>query len=125
MAKISKADFIKAEHKMEALLAKATEKGGFDMLTAKESEDVDIYTEIVRKYEAENISIPMPATLPGILQLKMYENHLKQKELAELLETSNTQLSEIMHEKRKPTLSFLKSVHKKLGIDGNLLLQMV
>lgn len=122
---ISKSDFIKAEAKMEQLLAKATDKGSFDMLTAKESRLLEEYTEIVRQYEAQNITIPMPDTISGLLQLKMYENQLKQKDLAKLLETSNTQLSEIMHEKRKPTLNFLKSVNQKLGVDGNLLLQMV
>ena len=125
MKKISKEAFIKAESKMEQLLAKATEGGGFDMLTAKEEKQLTTYTEIVRAYESENITIPMPSTISGLLQLKMFENQLKQKDLAKLLHTSNTQLSEIMHEKRKPTIKFLKSMNQKLGVDGNLLLQMV
>ncbi|GAB3427395.1 hypothetical protein [Niabella aquatica] len=57
---ISKSDFIKAEAEMEQLLAKATNKGGFDMLTAKESRLLEEYTEIVKQYEAQNITIPMP-----------------------------------------------------------------
>lgn len=122
---ITKAEFLKAESKMEQLLAKATERGGFENLTHKENEQLAEYTEIVKAYEAENITIPMPNTISGLLQLKMYENQLKQKDLAKLLKTSDTQLSEIMHEKRKPTLNFLKSVNQKLGVDGNLLLQMV
>lgn len=122
---ISKAEFIKAESKMEQLLAKATEKGGFENLTSKENEQLAEYTEIVKAYEAENITIPMPTTISGLLQLKMYENQLKQKDLAKLLKTSDTQLSEIMHEKRKPTLRFLKSINQELGVDGNILLQMV
>lgn len=122
---ISKAEFIKAESKMEQLLAKATEMGGFENLTEKENKQLAAYTEIVKAYEAKNITIPMPNTISGLLQLKMYENQLKQKDLAKLLKTSDTQLSEIMHEKRKPTLNFLKSINQKLGIDGNLLLQMV
>ena len=125
MKKISKEAFIKAENKMEQLLTKITESGGFDMLTAKEEKQLTTYTEIVRAYESENITIPMPSTISGLLQLKMFENQLKQKDLAKLLHTSNTQLSEIMHEKRKPTIKFLKSMNQKLGVDGNLLLQMV
>jgi antitoxin component HigA of HigAB toxin-antitoxin module len=69
--------------------------------------------------------MPMPESLTGILQLKMYKNQLKQKYLAKILNTTNTQLSEIMHNKRKPTLAFLKSLNQKLGIDGNLLLRLV
>jgi len=41
------------------------------------------------------------------------------------LGTSNTQLSEIMQEKRKPSLHFLKSVKEKLDVDGNLLVELV
>ena len=123
--RITKSEFIKADAKMQRLLTKATDKGSFEMLTAKESEQLDKYTEIVRRYEAENIIIPMPTTISGLLQLKMYENQLKQKEMADLLETSTTQLSEIIHEKRKPTLHFLKSVNQKLGVDGNILFQLV
>ena len=54
----------------------------------------------------------------------MYERKLKQKELAKLLNTTDTKLSEIMHRKRKPSLSFLKAMHEVLGIDGNLLLKI-
>jgi transcriptional regulator with XRE-family HTH domain len=45
-------------------------------------------------------------------------------ELAKLLKTSDTQLSEIMHKKRKPSVAFLKSIHQFLGIDGNVLLRL-
>jgi len=31
----------------------------------------------------------------------------------------------IMHNKRKPNLSFLKAMNEILGIDGNLLLKMI
>lgn len=122
---ITKEKFKKAEAEMEKLLAKATTKGGFDALTIKESKSLDEYTEIVRSYEDKQYILPMPESLQGILQLKMYENQLKQKDLAKVLNTSSTQLSEIMHNKRKPTLAFLKSLHQKLGVDGNLLLKLV
>lgn len=109
---------------MEKLLAKATAKGGFDALTPKESKLLDGYTETVRVYEEQNYVLPMPESLQGILQLKMYEKRLKQKDLAKVLNTTSTQLSEIMHNKRKPTLAFLKSLNQKLGVDGNLLLKL-
>ena len=57
-------------------------------------------------------------------ELKLYENKLKQKDLARLLHTTDTKLSEIMHNKRKPSVSFLKAMHEVLGIDGNLLLKI-
>jgi HTH-type transcriptional regulator/antitoxin HigA len=55
----------------------------------------------------------------------MYENKLKQRELAQKLNITDTKLSEIMHKKRKPNISFLKSLHEVFNIDGNLLLRMV
>lgn len=67
----------------------------------------------------------MPESLQGILQLKMYENQLKQKDLAKVLNTTSTELPEIMHHKRKPSLAFLKLLNQKLGVDGNLLLKLV
>lgn len=71
---ITKTEFKKAEAEMEKLLAKANAKGGFDALTQKESKLLDGYTETIRIYEEQNYVLPMPESLQGILQLKMYEN---------------------------------------------------
>ena len=122
--KISIKDFAHAEEKMNNSLAIATQKGGFNFLSKKESEELNKYTQIVHQYERENFSIPMPETVQGLIELKMFENKLKQKDLAKLLNTTDTKLSEIMHNKRKPSLSFLKAMHQILGIDGNLLLKI-
>jgi HTH-type transcriptional regulator/antitoxin HigA len=55
----------------------------------------------------------------------MYENNWKQKDLAKKLKTTEAKLSEIMNNKRKPSVSFIKAIHVILGIDGNLLLKVV
>ena len=122
--KISKLEFAEAESKMNAILERVTQKGGFEFLTPKETNELAIQTDVVRLYEDEHFIIPMPETLQGIIELKMFEYKLKQKDLAKLLNTSDTQLSEIMHKKRKPSVAFLKSIHQFLGIDGNLLLKL-
>jgi len=121
---ITKKEFEATELKMFELLNVATRKGGFDHLSAKEKSSLSKYTDIVKSYEDANFSIPMPQTVQGLIELKMYEKKLKQKELAKLLNTTDTKLSEIMHSKRKPSLSFLKAMHEVLGIDGNLLLKI-
>ena len=123
--KIKKKEFEHAEMKMNALLELTTQKGGFERLSDKEKASLDSYTKIVNNYEEANYTIPLPETLQGLLELKMYENRLKQKDLAKMLHITDTKLSEIMNEKRKPNVSFLKSVHQVFGIDGNLLLKMV
>lgn len=123
--KITKKEYSVAEKKMNDILGLVTKKGGFDYLTKKEKSDLTAYTRIVQKYEDEHYKIPLPETLQGLIELKMYENKLKQKELAIMLHHTETKLSEIMHKKRKPSVSFLKAMHEILGIDGNLLLKLV
>lgn len=121
---ITKKDFEAAEVKINELLAIATKKRGFDHLTAKENSALDKYTQIIKAYEDTNYTIPLPQTVQGLIELKMYEKKLKQKELAKMLNVTDTKLSEIMHNKRKPNLSFLKAMNEILEIDGNLLLKI-
>src|ERR1035437_8202724 len=121
---ITKKEFSIAESKMNDLLAIVTKKGGFDYLTKKESADLNTYTQIVKAFEDMHYTIPLPQTVQGLIELKMFENKLKQKELAKMLNTTDTKLSEIMHNKRKPSISFLKAMNQILGIDGNLLLRI-
>ena len=75
----TKKQFESAQNKMNELLAFATKKGGFDMLSKKESADLEKYTQIVNSFEAIHYTIPLPETLQGLIELKMYENKLKQK----------------------------------------------
>jgi HTH-type transcriptional regulator/antitoxin HigA len=121
----TKKQFELAESKMNELLAIATNKGGFDNLTKKELSELNKYTQIVNAYEGVRYKIPMPQTLQGLLELTMYEKKLKQKELAKMLNTTDTKLSEIMHNKRKPNIDFLKSMHQVFNIDANLLFKVV
>lgn len=109
---------------MNQLLSITTKKGGFNNLTSKERTALDKYTQIVKVYEDENYSIPLPQTVTGLIELKMYEKKIKQKEMAKMLNTTDTKLSEIMHNKRKPSLSFIKAMNEVLEIDGNLLLRI-
>jgi HTH-type transcriptional regulator / antitoxin HigA len=121
---ITKKEFEIAEKKMNQLLAIATKRGGFSRLTKKESTELNKYTQTVKSYEDMHYTIALPQTVQGLIELKMFENNLKQKELAKLLHITDTKLSEIMHNKRKPSISFLKAMHQILGIDGNLLLKI-
>ena len=120
---ITKKDFVLAESRMNEILSIATAKGSFDKLTPAEAKALAKHTKIVEGYEAVHYTIPMPESIEGLIALKMYEKKLKQKDLAKLLEVTDTKLSEILHQKRKPSLSFLRAMNEKLGIDGNLLLR--
>jgi len=79
---------------------------------------------LVNTFETVNYSVPLPQTLQGIIELKMYENKLKQREIAQMLNITDTKLSEIMNNKRKPNVSFLQAMQRTFGIDGNLLLKI-
>jgi HTH-type transcriptional regulator/antitoxin HigA len=70
-------------------------------------------------------TIEPPKTIEGMIELKMYERKLKQKDLAKLMGLSEPKLSQILSGKRQPDIAFLKAAHKKLGIDAGFLLTHV
>ena len=76
-------------------------------------------------YEKSIYTIPPPSTLEGMIELKMYERRLKQKELAKLMGLSEPKLSQILTGKRAPDIAFLKAAHQRLGIDASFLLNHV
>ncbi|HLO79663.1 MAG TPA: helix-turn-helix domain-containing protein [Chitinophagaceae bacterium] len=98
-------------------------KKGENKLTTKEAGELRLLALAAQAYEKSIYTIPAPKTLEGLLELKMYERRLKQKELAKLLGIGEPKLSQIMSRKRKPDLKFLKAAHELLGIDGNILLE--
>jgi len=103
---------------IDALMKKGEKK-----LSNKEFKLIQNLASAAQAYEKSIYTIPAPKTLEGLIELKMYERKLKQKELAKLLGIGEPKLSQIMSKKRKPDVAFLKAAHKLLGIDGNLLLE--
>lgn len=103
--------------KIDALMKK-----GENHLTNKKAEELRTLALAAQAYEKSIYTIPAPKTLEGLIELKMYERRLKQKELARLLGIGEPKLSQIMSKKRKPDVAFLKAAHKLLEIDGNILL---
>jgi HTH-type transcriptional regulator/antitoxin HigA len=124
---IKKYPKIKNEKEYNAVMREidALMKKGENKLTDEESEQLRIMALAAQAYEKTIYTIPAPKTLEGLIELKMYERKLKQKELAKLLGIGEPKLSMIMSRKRKPDIKFLKAAHKKLGIDGNILLEYV
>src|SRR5580704_8051440 len=104
--------------KIDALMRK-----GEKNLTDKEAEEIRTLALAAQSYEKSMYKIPAPKTLEGLIELKMYERKLKQKELAKLLGIGEPKLSQIMSRRHKPDVAFLKAAHVSLGIDGNILLE--
>ena len=98
-------------------------KKGEKNLTDKDADDLRVMALAAQAYEKSIYTIPAPKPLKGLIELKMYERKLKQKELAKLLGLSEPKLCQILNRKRPVDVAFLKAVHERLGIDGNVLLE--
>ena len=94
-------------------------------LSISQSDQLRKLAVAAQSYEKSIYTIPPPTTLEGMIELKMYERKLKQKELAKLMGLSEPKLSQILTGKRVPDVAFLKAAHQKLGIDASFLLNRV
>jgi antitoxin component HigA of HigAB toxin-antitoxin module len=111
---------------IENYLAKATDNGGFKSLNKKENEELQQLSLLAEQYEDTVLKImPLPVTLENIVSVKMREMDITQLKMANMLNTSAAKLSQILNGKRRPDVPFLKAIHKKLGVDGNLILENV
>jgi HTH-type transcriptional regulator/antitoxin HigA len=116
---------IDSEKNYDATMKKidALMKKGEKNLTDNEAKQIRTLALAAQAYEKGIYTIPVPKTLEGLIELKMYERKLKQKELAKLMRIGEPKLSQIMSRKRKPDVAFLKAAYDYLGIDGNILLE--
>ena len=110
----------KVMQEVDRLMAKGSEN-----VTKKELADIRKMAMAAQAYEANKFVIEEPTTLAGIIEMKMYEMRLKQKDLAKKLNVSDAKLSLIMNGKQKPDILFLKAVHQELKVSGDFLLQAV
>ena len=79
-------------------------------------------SDIVENYEEEYYPIGSPS-LKDVIELRMFEMKLKQKDLAEILGTSTSRISEYLNGKRDITIEIARALHKKLNIDSDIILQ--
>lgn len=111
---------------IESYLSKATKGGGFKSLSKKETAELKKLSLLAEQYEDEVLKImPLPITIQNVVSIKMSELDITQAKLAEMLNIGTAKLSQILNNKRKPDIPFLKAVHEKLGIDGNFILERV
>jgi HTH-type transcriptional regulator / antitoxin HigA len=116
---------------IESYLQKATANVGFESgLSTEEQNELGRLAILAEAYEDNvlglaPIKIKHPETIVEMIELKMYQNKWKQKDLASLLEISETRLSEVMQGKRKPNLDLVKKLHFKLNIEADFLLKVV
>ena len=81
-------------------------------------------TQLIEAYEATHYPLPFtPKTLTEMIEFKMFESKLKQRDLAKLLGVTENRISEIMNGKRKINLDFAKRLYEKLNIDPLFILR--
>jgi HTH-type transcriptional regulator / antitoxin HigA len=96
---------------------------GFSQLTAEEDEELACITSLIQEYESAHYPLPFkPKTMVEMLELKMFEQKLKQKDLAKVLDVTENRLSEVMNGKRKVNMDLAKRLHLKLNIDAKFIL---
>lgn len=96
---------------------------GFQGNAEKEAQFADL-SKAIEAYEDSLQLMPLrPQTLTGMIELKMFERRLKQRELAEQLGITTTRLSEVLNGKRKVNMDLAKRLHRVLGIDAEFILE--
>jgi|SRR5690554_476703 HTH-type transcriptional regulator/antitoxin HigA len=120
-----RAEYNKVMNQIEVLLQKSTH-GGAESLSAEETKKLQELSLMAEHYEDSIPLMPIkqPSTLTEMIRFKMFELNIKQKQLAIILETPESRISDLLKGKRSLNMSLAKKLHKKLHIDGNFLLDM-
>lgn len=114
------ADYKSVMQKIDSLMVKGSKN-----VSKAELDEIRKLALLAEKYEKSKYTIDAPTTLAGIIEMKMYEMRLKQKDLAHKLHVSDTKLSLIISGKQKPDVDFLKAIYNELHVDADLLLKVV
>lgn len=104
--------------RLEELLVRLTEEGVLSKLLMKE---LDLISDEIANYEEHNYAFKAES-LKEMIELRMYQRKLKQKDLAKILGTTPSRISELLNGKRNLTIDLAKGLYKKLNIDADLIL---
>ncbi|MEY2595393.1 MAG: hypothetical protein RI965_665 [Bacteroidota bacterium] len=111
---------------IEKYIQKASKGGGFHSLDKKDEKDLHQLTLLANDFEKQSLrQTVLNLSLNGIVQNRLNEMNINQSTLAKLLNTTGSKISKILSGKQEPDVYFLKAIHEKLGIDGNLLLEAI
>lgn len=116
--KISKAEYTSKTARMEKLLKLLTESGSLE--PALQSE-LDRISDEIADYEEQHFPFEVNS-LTEMIELRMYQRKLKQKDIAKILGTTPSRVSEILSGKRGLTLDLAKALYHKLNIDPKFIL---
>ncbi|HMR85289.1 MAG TPA: helix-turn-helix domain-containing protein [Niabella sp.] len=89
--------------------------------TDKNFIELKLLSNLVADYSEENFAIGNPK-LPDVLKLRMYEMGLNQSRLSDLLQVSQSRISEYLTGKSEPTLKVARVISQKLNISPDIIL---
>ena len=87
-----------------------------------ESDELEILSMLVKKYEDENYPVPKPTPIEAI-KFRMEQMNISDAELSEIL-GARSRKSEILSGKRKLSLSMIRALKEKLNISADILIQL-
>lgn len=88
---------------------------------SKDGDELEILGVLIEKYEDEHYPIDAPDPIEAI-KFRMEQMGYKQKDLAEIIGYKG-RVSEILNRKRKLSLDMIRSLHEKLNIPLESLVQ--
>lgn len=112
-------EYVKANLRLEELIDIVDDNISTDDPLAKEFLEI---SDIIEQYEEIHFPIGLPS-LQEMIDLRMFEMGLKRKDLAVLLNTNASRISDYLNGKREITLNVAKALHQKLNIDSDIILQ--
>ncbi len=89
-------------------------------LNSKSSDELELLSILIEKYENEHFPIDPPNPIDAIL-FRIDQLGMKKVELSTVL-GSKSRVSEILNGKRKLSLSMIRNLNKKLGISAQTLI---
>ncbi len=113
-------DYAQVMAKIDSLMAKGSKN-----VSTEELNEIRQLALAAQDYEQKKYVVAAPKTLVGMVEMRMYQMRLKQKNLAKRLNVSDAKLSLIMNGKQKPDVDFLKAVYTELKVDADFILQHV
>lgn len=116
---MTKKEYINKTKRLEVLLEQITAKGS---LTTKLQTELDQISDEIADYEETQYPFE-PSDLKEMIELRMYQRKLKQKDVAKILGTTPSRISEILNGKRGLTMDLAKGLYKNLNIDANIILK--
>ena len=98
---------------------------GSNKVLKEELTEIRALAVVAQAYELTKFVIDAPSTLTGMVEMKMFERKMHQKDLAVKLKMSEAKLSLILNGKQKPGVDFLKAIYSELKIDAEFILEHV